>query len=156
MSTEFRHIIRMMGNDLDGTRNVVYALTKIRGVDIRLANAIVKKAGIPLEKRLGFLSDIEIRKIEEIVRNLEDYDLPAWLLNRRKDLETGKDLHITTSDLDLQTKIDIERKKTLRSWQGYRHAYGLRVRGQRTRTTGRKGKAVSVRKKREVKPAGGP
>jgi len=146
----------MIGNDLDGTRNVAYALTKIRGVDIRLANAIIKKAGIPLEKRLGFLSDIEIRKIEEIVRNLENYDLPSWLLNRRKDLETGKDLHITTSDLDLQTKTDIERKKTLRSWQGYRHSYGLRVRGQRTRTTGRKGKAVSVRKKREVKSAGGP
>jgi small subunit ribosomal protein S13 len=153
---EFKHIVRLVGNDLDGSRNVAYALTKIKGVNIRLAKAIVKKADIPLERRLGFLSDIEIRKIEEVVKNLEDYDLPAWLLNRRRDLETGKDVHLTTSDLDLKIKEDVERKKTIRSWQGYRHAYGLRVRGQKTRTTGRKGKSVGVKKKREVQPVGGP
>jgi len=157
MSTEFRHIVRLMGKDLDGARSVAYALVQIQGIGIRLANAIVKKANIPLEKRLGFLSDTETRRIEEIVRNLEDYDLPSWLLNRRKDLETGRDIHLVTSDLALQVKADVENMKSMRSWRGYRHAYGLRVRGQKTRTTGRKGKAVGVKKQRkEVVPSGGP
>ncbi len=154
MSTEFRHIVRLIGSDLEGTTSVAYALTQIRGINIRLANAIVKKANIPLEKRVGFLSDTEIRRIEDIVRNLEDHDLPVWLLNRRKDLDTGKDIHLTTSDLDLQIKADIEAMKSTRSWRGYRHAYGLKVRGQRTRTTNRKGKAVGVRKKRGVRTGG--
>ncbi|NIM44218.1 MAG: 30S ribosomal protein S13, partial [Nitrososphaeria archaeon] len=80
MSKDFRHIVRLVGNDLDGTRSVVYALTQIKGINIRLANIIVKKANIPLEKRVGFLSDTEIRRIENVVRNLEDYDVPGWLL----------------------------------------------------------------------------
>ena len=154
MSTDFRHIVRLAGNDLDGTKSVVYALTKVKGINIRLANAIVKKAKIPLEKRVGFLSDTEIRKMEDAVRNLEDYDLPDWLLNRRKHLETGKDIHLITSDLDLQIKADIETMRATRSWRGYRHSYGLKVRGQRTKTTNRKGKAVGVRKKRGARRLG--
>ena len=154
MSTDFRHIVRLVGNDLDGTTSVVYALTQIRGINIRLANGIVKKANIPLEKRVGFLSDTEIRRIEDIVKNLEDYDLPVWLLNRRKDPDTGKDIHLTTSDLDLQIKADIEAMRSTRSWRGYRHAYGLKVRGQRTRTANRKGKVIGVRKSRGVATVG--
>ena len=156
MSTEFRHIVRLIGNDLDGSTSVAYALTQIRGVNIRLANAIVKKANVPLEKRVGFLSDTEIRRIEDVMRNIEDYDLPVWLLNRRKDPDTGKDIHLTTSDLDLQIKADVEAMKSTRSWRGYRHAYGLKVRGQRTRTTNRKGKVVGVRKRRGVGTGGRP
>lgn len=154
MSTEFRHILRLMGKDLDGTSNIVYALSQIKGINIRLADAIVKKANIPLDKRVGFLSEGEIRKISEIARNPHDYGLPVWLLNRRKDPETGKDVHFTTSDLDLQVKADIERMKRVRSWRGYRHAYGLKVRGQRTRTTSRKGKSVGVSKRRRGGPRG--
>lgn len=155
MATEFRHIVRLVGSDLDGAKGIVYALTQIRGINIRLANAIVKKANIPLEKRTGFLSDTEIRRIEGAVRNVEDYDVPVWLLNRRKHPETGKDIHLITSDLDLQLKADIETMKTTRSWRGYRHAYGLKVRGQRTKTTNRKGKVVGVRKKRGARTLGG-
>jgi len=156
MSTEFKYIVRLAGNDLDGTRKAAYALTKVKGVNIRTAEAVLRQANIPLAKRIGFLSDVEIRKIEEIVRNLGNHDLPAWLLNRRKDLETGKDIHLITSDLDLQMKTDIEKMKTIRSWRGYRHSYGLKVRGQKTRTTARKGKAVGVKKKREGPPVGRP
>ncbi len=154
MAEEFKHIVRLAGKDLDGTLKVAYALTKIKGINIRLANAIVNKAEIPSEKRLGFLLDTEIKKLEEIVKNVQDYDFPSWLLNYRKNPETGEDTHLITSDLDLQIKTNIEKMKEIRSWRGYRHAYGLKVRGQKTRTTGRKGKAVGVKKKKEVRPAG--
>jgi len=148
MSSEFKHIVRLGGKDLDGTKRVACGLTQIKGINIRLANVIVKKADIPRGKRVGFLSSVEMRRIEEAVGNIEDSDLPAWLLNRRKDPETGKDTHLTASDLDLQVKEDVEKMKSMRSWRGYRHTYGLRVRGQRTRTTGGKRRSVGVSKRR--------
>jgi len=148
MSAEFKHIVRLAGRDLDGTKKVAYALTQIKGINIRLADAIVKKVEIPPDKRLGFLSEAEIRRIEDVVSNITNYQIPRWLFNRRKDLETGKDIHLITSDLDLKMKEDIERERAMKSWRGYRHSYGLKVRGQRTRTTGRKGRSVGVRKRR--------
>ncbi|MFQ6094610.1 MAG: 30S ribosomal protein S13 [Candidatus Bathyarchaeia archaeon] len=148
MSKEFRQIVRLAGIDLDGTINTAYALSRIRGIGIRLAHVILSKAGVNPESRLGFLTEVDVQRIETAIRNPEKFDIPEWLLNRRKDLETGQSLHLTGSDLELKTKSDIGYMKKIKSWRGYRHAYGLRVRGQRTRTTGRKGKAVGVRRKR--------
>ena len=148
MSREFRHIVRVTDTDIDGSLKVEYALTKIKGVSISLANAILKKAGINPEIRLGLLSEEQVKKIEDVLLNPAKYGIPSWLLNRRKDLETGKDLHLLSSDLVLRTKMDIDLMKKIKSWKGYRHAYGLKVRGQRTRTTGRTGKTVGVSKKR--------
>jgi len=148
MSTEFRHIIRVIDKDLDGTKTVVDALSDIKGIGMRLATIIAREAGISPEMRIGYLSSDKIEEIEKIIRNLADRGLPSWLLNRRKDLETGKDKHLISSDIDLQIKADIEREKSIWSWRGYRHAYGLKVRGQRTRTTGRTGKTVGVSKKK--------
>lgn len=147
MSKEFRHIVRIIDADVDGTLKVPYALTKIKGVSLNLANTILKKAGINTDMRAGFLTEAEVEKIEEIIKEPKKYGLPEWLFNRRKDLETGKDMHLIGADLVLKTKMDIDQMKEIKSWRGYRHAYGLKVRGQRTRTTGRKGKAVGVRKK---------
>ena len=150
MPREFQHIIRFAGTDIEGTQPVTYALTNVKGIGIKIANAIIEKAGINPETRMGFLSSAEVEKLEEIVTNPVKYDIPMWLLNRRKDLETGKDIHLLSSDLVLQTKNDIDQMKKIRSWKGFRHSYGLKVRGQRTRTTGRKGKAIGVKKK-EIK-----
>ena len=147
MPREFQHIIRFAGTDVEGTQPVTYALTSVKGVGIKLANAIIERSGISPETRMGFLSSADVEKIEDILKNPVKYGIPAWLLNRRKDVETGKDLHLLGSDLVLQTKNDIDQMKKIRSWKGFRHSYGLKVRGQRTRTTGRKGKAIGVKKK---------
>jgi len=144
---EFRHIVRIAGVDLDGATGVAYAISRIRGINIPLAYAILKKANIKPGTRVGFLTETDVEKIESVIKNPEKSDLPRWLLNRQKDLETGKDIHLIGSDLELQVKSDTDRMKTLRSWRGYRHAYGLKVRGQKTRTTGRTGKVMGVKKK---------
>mgnify|MGYP000126626689 CR=1 FL=1 len=148
MSKEFKHIVRVTDTDIDGTLKVAYALTKIKGISISLANAILKKARVNPDVRLGLLSEDQIKRIEDVIKNPIKYGIPGWLLNRRKDLETGEDLHLLSSDLVLRTKMDIDLMKKIKSWRGYRHAYGLKVRGQRTRTTGRTGKTVGVKKKR--------
>jgi len=148
MLKEFRHIIRIAETDLDGSQKVAQALTGIKGIGISLANTIVKRASISSETRLGLLSDMEIDEIRDIIDKPKKHGMPDWLLNRQKDTDTGKDLHLTGSDLTLQTKSDIDEMKKIKSWRGFRHAHGLKLRGQRTRTTGRSGKAIGVKKKR--------
>jgi len=146
-SQEFRHIVRILGSDSAGTLKVSYAVTEIKGVSLSLANAVLKKAGISPDMRAGFLTEADIQKIEDIVKDPSKYSLPTWLFNRRKDSDSGKDMHLITADLALKTKNDIDGAKEIRSWRGYRHAYGLKVRGQRTKTTGRSGKSLGVKKK---------
>lgn len=147
MSREFQHIIRFAGTDIKGTQPVTYALIRIKGVGIKLATAIVEKSGIDPKKRMGFLSNSEVEKIQDIATNPSKYGIPEWLLNRRKDLDTGKDIHLLGTDLIVQTKNDIDQMKKIRSWKGFRHSYGLKVRGQRTKSTGRAGKAMGVKRK---------
>ncbi len=152
MTEEFRHILRIIDENVDGTLKAPYALKKIKGISLSLANAILKKAGINPDTRVGFLTETDIERIEEIIKEPTKYGIPNWLLNRRKDLETGKDRHLISADLVLRTKMDIDQMKGIKSWRGYRHAYGLKVRGQRTKTTGRSGKALGVKKKAFLRP----
>ena len=144
-----------MGSDVQGTLKTIYALTAVKGVSMSLANAVLKKAGVNPDLRVGFLTESEISKIEEIISDPTKYGLPTWLFNRRKNAETGKDTHMISADLVLRTKTDIDEQKEIRSWRGYRHAYGLKVRGQRTKTTGRAGKALGVKKKTLQQKSGG-
>jgi small subunit ribosomal protein S13 len=136
-----------MGSDVQGTLKTVYALTAIKGINMSLSSAILKKAGVNPDVRVGFLTETELNKIEEIIKDPARFGLPNWLFNRRKNLETGKNDHLISADLVLRTKTDVDDEKAIRSWRGYRHAYGLKVRGQRTKTTGRAGKALGVKKK---------
>jgi len=147
MSQEFRHILRIAGADVAGTLKTVYALTEIKGISMSLANAILRKAEVNPDVRVGYLTESDVDRVEEIIEDPAKYNLPSWLFNRRKDGEMGKDLHLTRAELVLKTKTDIDQAKEIRSWRGYRHAYSLKVRGQHTKTTGRAGKALGVKKK---------
>jgi small subunit ribosomal protein S13 len=152
MPQEFRHILRIIDADVDGTLKTPFALRKIKGINLSLANGILKKAGVSPETRAGFLTEAEVEKIEEVIKEPTKYGLPGWLFNRRKETETGKDVHLISASLVLRTKMDIDQMKEIKSWRGYRHAYGLKVRGQRTKTTGRSGKALGVKKKLFIRP----
>ncbi len=148
-SKEFRHVVRFLGTDLDGSLKVPYALTAVKGIGVMLGYAIARAAGVDTEKRLGFLTDQELQRLEEVAKNPLKHGIPAWMLNRRKDPVTGKDLQLYGSDLVLAIKEDIQREMRIKSWRGVRHSLGLKVRGQRTRTTGRTGTAVGVSRRRQ-------
>jgi small subunit ribosomal protein S13 len=148
---EFQHIIRIAGTDLEGTLKLVHAISKIKGVGMPLANAIARKAEINPDIRVGYLTEQDKTKIEDVINNPAKHGITPWMLNRQKDQETGQNHHLIGADLALQIKTDIEQMKNIKSWRGFRHAYSLRVRGQHTRTTGRKGKAVGVKKKELLK-----
>lgn len=147
MSREFRQILRVAGTSIDGTKKLVYGITKIRGVGPSYAVAIVRASELKPELRMGDLSEAEVQKLEDVMKDPAKYGLPSRLFNRRKDLESGRDTHLIGPDLTLSVKTDIDFMQDIRTWKGVRHSLGLKVRGQRTRTTGRKGRAVGVAKK---------
>ena len=153
MAEEYRHIVRIIGTDLEGSGKLEYGLAKIRGLGINLSKAVIKKADLNVDLRVGNLTEADVEKIEDILRNPKKYDIPGWMLDRPKDLETGEDLHLIGPDLTLRTKTDIDDMKQMRSWKGTRHSLGLKVRGQRTKTSGRTGRAVGVKKKAIVEAA---
>ena len=147
MSQEYRHILRIMGTDVPGTLKTSYAVAQIKGVSSSLSNAVIKKAGVNPDLRVGLLADSDVAKIEDVIKDPVKYGIPGWMFNRRKDSDSGKDMHVLGADLAFKTKTDIDGAKEMRSWRGYRHAYSLKVRGQRTKTTGRQGKSLGVKKK---------
>ena len=148
MSREFNYIVRLHGSNLDGTKLLPYALCDLKGVGIRVSKTMIKKLGLDPSLRLGTLSEADVRRLEEILNNPASGGIPNWMLNRRKDLETGKDIHLLGSDLTLRVRDDIDLMKETRSWKGNRHARGLKVRGQRTKTAARKGRSVGVSRSR--------
>ncbi|KAF6015966.1 ribosomal 40S subunit protein S18A [Brettanomyces bruxellensis] len=139
----FQHILRLMNTNVDGKIKIVYALTTIRGVGRRYANLICKKADVDLNKRAGELTQEELERVVQIMQDPTKYKVPAWFLNRQKDLDDGKDYHVLANNLESKLRDDIEKLKKMRAHRGLRHSWNLRVRGQHTKTTGRRGK-VSI------------
>ena len=148
MSEGFRHIVRICGTDIDGSKKLPYGLAKIKGVGINYARAISAALGLDPNQKVGYLSDEDVKRLEDAIANPQKYNIPPFLYDRRKDLETGEDLHLYGADLELRQKLDIEFLKNIRCWRGVRHMLGLKVRGQKTRTTGRTGKTVGVSRRK--------
>lgn len=148
MEEKLKYIIRITATDLEGTKPIRQALTKIKGINFSMANAICKVLNLDENKKTGSLNEDEIKKIEEILKEPKKNNIPSWLLNRQKDYDSGEDLHLNTSDLKLRKEFDIKRLQKIKAYRGMRHAFGLPVRGQRTRGHFRKGRAVGVQKKK--------
>ncbi|XP_064649147.1 small ribosomal subunit protein uS13 [Lineus longissimus] len=144
----FQHILRVMNTNIDGKRKIMFAMTAIKGVGRRYANVVLKKADIDLKKRAGELSEEEVDRMMTIMQNPRQYKIPDWFLNRQKDIKDGKYSQIMSNALDSKMREDLERLKKIRAHRGLRHYWGLRVRGQHTKTTGRRGRTVGVSKKK--------
>ncbi len=145
---EYYSIIRILQTDIPGDKKLLVGLTYIKGVSWAISNALCKIMNLNPNKKLADLDKTEIAQIEEFLKNPK---LPKFLLNRRKDFETGKNSHILTTKLDITKEFDIRRLKKIRSYRGWRHATGQPVRGQKTRSHFRakgKKKAVGVQRKK--------
>ena len=139
----FKHIVRIADTDLDGKKSVMFALTGIKGIGLRMARCIVNELNLDASAKLGELDDDTINRLKKFVEE-EIEKLPPWLLNRRRDPHTGKDIHVLSKDVDLAKMFDVERLIKMKCYRGVRHAKGKKVRGQRTRSTGRSGRTVGV------------
>lgn len=108
-------MVRIAGIDLPKTKRVEYALTKIYGIGIVSAQAILLKAKIDLNTRTTDLTDANISLIREILES--DY--------------------LVESDLKRKTSLEIKRLSEINCVRGIRHRKQLPLRGQRTRTNAR-------------------
>ncbi|MEM4264054.1 MAG: 30S ribosomal protein S13 [Candidatus Woesearchaeota archaeon] len=153
---QIKHLVRIANTDLDGTKATLYALRNIKGIGTMYAHAVCKAAGVDAAKKIGTLSDAEIKKIGDIVTSPLKYNIPIWMLNRKKDPETGQNKHVLTSELQFTVENDIKFMKKIKSYKGVRHSLGQPVRGQRTRSNFRKnkGKVMGVKKTKVGKKAG--
>ena len=142
----FNYIVRIAASDIDGQKRTAIGLQSIKGVGKRVSGIIVKKANVDPAVKIGTLSDEKVKELEQLVTTYVEY-VPNWVVNRQVDYETGADMHLIGNDLDIIQKEDINRMKMIRCYRGIRHETHHNVRGQRTRSNGRKGLTMGVQKK---------
>jgi small subunit ribosomal protein S13 len=149
--TDFRGIVRVAGKDMKGDLPIAKALNQIKGMGVSLADSIATIAAVKLnidkKEHIGNLTDDQLDELEKIVLNPVSYGVPVWMVNRRKD-SSGTNRHLIGADLDFAIRQDIEAEKNIKSYRGVRHMFGLPVRGQRTKTMGRRGMTLGVVKKK--------
>ncbi len=136
-----RNILRIFGTDVPGDVGIGEGLRNIKGISFSTSKPILKEAGIDPDKYAGDISKEEKESIEKVIKSS---NIPSHLVNRRKDPETGKDMMLTSNDLDMQNRQDIEDMKKLGSYKGLRHRRGLPVRGQKTKSSFRGDSSVGV------------
>lgn len=146
MVDQLKQIVRVAHTDIMGNISLYHALTRIRGVGYSFANAICNSTEIERTKKIGALSDQELNKIDECIKDPKKYHIPEWLVNRKRDNETGLNLHLTGPALKLRVEQDIKNIKRLKTYKGVRHSMGQPVRGQRTKAHFRKGTAIGVQR----------
>jgi small subunit ribosomal protein S13 len=150
---EIKYIVRIANADLDGTKTVEFALTGIKGIGPRISKIISRQAQVDPHATMGYLVPEQVERIKGVVENIEA-NVPVWMINRRRDIYTGEDRHLFGIDLTLGVKEDINIMKKIRCYKGIRHERGQKVRGQRTKSTGRTGATVGVVRKKGEPGAG--
>ncbi len=143
---EIKHLVRIANTDLEGKKSVQNSITGIKGINRRIARIISDRSNVDPTATIGYLEDEKIDSLKKTIEEIESI-LPTWMLNRRKDLLTGDDKHILATDILLTKREDLNTLKKTRSYRGVRHERGHKVRGQRTRSTGRRGLTVGVKRK---------
>jgi small subunit ribosomal protein S13 len=146
----FRHIVRIANTDLDGNKSVMMGLQKIKGVSFMISNAYCRLTNIEPTKKIGDLTEADVAKLDSMIKNQKPNGIPSWMFNRRKDAETGQDMHLIGADLTFIHENDIRMLKKMKCYRGIRHMQEAPVRGQRTRSNFRKNKGKVASVKRSV------
>mgnify|MGYP000974527316 CR=1 FL=1 len=145
---EIKYFVRIRNTDLDGTKAVHIALTGIKGIGPHTSRTIAALAGVDPHAVLGKLDDETVGRIANTVDTYTE-QVPDWMVNRPKDVYTGEVRHLLGTDLSMMNDDDVNRMRKMRSYRGIRHETGQKVRGQRTKSTGRTGTTVGVKRKKD-------
>jgi small subunit ribosomal protein S13 len=140
---DIRYFVRIGQTDLDGTKSVERSLSEMNGIGHRTARIIAQKADIDRRAVFGKLEDDEIDRIVDLVESYAD-EVPDWMNNHQDHYFTGETTHEVGNDLDMTRRRDINRMKMIDSYKGTRHKRGQKVRGQRTKSTGRTEGTIGV------------
>lgn len=145
---DFKFILRIFNTNVDGKQKIPYAIRTIRGIGRRFAMLVTLKAGLNPNNRAGDLSEDQIQKVVDICSDPEKYGIPVWFLNRRRDPKDNTNSQQIANGIDTKLREDLEKMKRMRLHKGLRHYFGLKVRGQHTNSTGRRGRTMGVSKTR--------
>jgi small subunit ribosomal protein S13 len=145
---DIKYFVRVRNTDLDGTKPVQTSLTAIPGIGRHTAVTIAQLADVDAHALMGKLDEGKVERIRAVVENYTA-SVPTWMLNRPKDIYTGEAKHILSTDVQITKDDDVNRMRKIRSYRGIRHETGQKVRGQRTKSTGRTGATVGVKRKKE-------
>ena len=104
--SELKQIVRIAGVDLDGEKPINHQLTKIAGVGANFSNMVCSLVTVSKTKKAGDLSEQELKRIEEALENPRKFGAPDWMMNRRKDPESGEKRR--APDLDLRPRAGNE------------------------------------------------
>jgi len=144
---EIKYFVRVENTDLDGTKAVQIALAGLPGIGMHTSCVIAKLANVDPRATLGLLGDEQVNQIRDVVTTYKS-NVPTWMLNRQKDVYSGEAKQLLGAELRMAIEDDINRMRKIRCYRGIRHETNQKVRGQRTKSTGRTGTTVGVRKKR--------
>jgi small subunit ribosomal protein S13 len=145
---EIKYFVRIRNTDLDGTKAVHIALTGIKGIGPHTSRTITALADVDPRAVLGKLDDGSVERLANAVDAYTE-QVPDWMVNRPKDVYTGEARHLLGTDLSMTNDDDVNRMRKMRSYRGIRHETGQKVRGQRTKASGRTGTTVGVSRKKE-------
>ncbi|PSP96887.1 30S ribosomal protein S13 [Halobacteriales archaeon QS_4_70_19] len=140
---DIRYFVRIGQADLDGTKSVERSLTELNGIGHRAARLIAERAGVDRREVFGKLDDETIDSVVELVEGYAD-EVPDWMNNHRNDYFSGETTHEIGNELEMTRRQDINRMKMIDSYKGVRHERGQKVRGQRTKSTGRTEGTIGV------------
>jgi small subunit ribosomal protein S13 len=140
---DLRYFVRIGQTDLDGTKSVERSLIEMNGIGRRTARIIAHEADVDRKATFGRLDDDDIDAVVETVENYAD-EVPDWLNNRQKAFYSGETTHQVGNDLNMARRHDINRLKMIEAYRGIRHKRGQKVRGQRTKSTGRTEGTIGV------------
>ena len=128
--------IKIDGEALDPIAGMVILLNKPLGMTCS-HKEIGKLINDRADAKGTELSADEIEKLVAILTDPKRFNVPEWLLNRRKDKFDGKSSQCVSNQIATKLRDDLEHLKKVRVHRGLRHYWGVKVRGQHTGTTGR-------------------
>ena len=140
---DLQYFVRIGGADLDGTKTVERSLSELDGIGTRMARLVAEEAEVDRTSTFGLLDEDDIETVVDIVENLGDH-VPPWMTNRQNDFFSGETTHLVGTDVEEKRRHDINRMKQIESYKGVRHKRGQKVRGQRTKSTGRTEGTIGV------------
>lgn len=106
---------RISGIDLPRRKAIAYALPYIYGIGEATARKICAEAGVPGDKKVDDLTDVEVKQIRDTI-------------------EAG---YKVEGDARREVQQSIKRLMDLGCYRGLRHRKGLPANGQRTHTNAR-------------------
>lgn len=139
-------LIRILGTDIKSGLNLVYGLSKIKGVSYMFANAMCVSLKLDKNKKIGELSEKEIQDLETFFQNPEKKGIPEWMMNKQRDIVTGNTLHYNGKDLEFNELQLRRRLYKTKSYKAIRTRAKLPLRGQRTKSNFRRSKMFAAMK----------